>query len=193
MQGYDPRAVANLLLDLADRRKMTVSNLTMQKLLYFAHGTSLMQGRGKLVSGYFEAWQFGPVHPAVYRAFKSHGRNPITTRAMSQDPVTGVPRQIAAVDDVDVEDQLLLVLKSYGVMTPGRLVDISHAKDSAWDYIMNKARSEVAFGLRIPDDVISSRFRYHIVSLTAAPRSGEPDVETPPDSTHRSGTDRTAY
>jgi uncharacterized phage-associated protein len=34
---YDPRAVANLMLDEADSSGIKVTNLALQKLLYFAH------------------------------------------------------------------------------------------------------------------------------------------------------------
>ncbi len=71
--AYDPRAVANLMLDEAKRCGINISNLALQKLLYFAHGIYLTKTKRPLVSGYFEAWQYGPVHPAVYRAFKGSG------------------------------------------------------------------------------------------------------------------------
>lgn len=44
------------------------------KLLYFAHSIFLIEGKRALVSGYFEAWQNGPVHPAAYAAFETTGR-----------------------------------------------------------------------------------------------------------------------
>jgi uncharacterized phage-associated protein len=59
---YDPRAVANLLLDLADRDDLAITNLVLQKLLYFAHGHFLIRTRCPLVQGGFEAWTYGPVH-----------------------------------------------------------------------------------------------------------------------------------
>ena len=73
---YDPRAVANLLLDLAGNDKLDVSNLALQKLLYFAHAHFLIRTGHPLVQGGFEAWTYGPVHPAVYQAFKSAGDSP---------------------------------------------------------------------------------------------------------------------
>ena len=73
---YDPRAVANLLLDTADEFGVDVTNLALQKLLYFAHGHFLKQIGQPLVQGAFEAWNNGPVHPAIYHAFKGAGREP---------------------------------------------------------------------------------------------------------------------
>ena len=42
----------------------TLSNLAMQKLLYIAHMYHLgMYDATPLVTGHFEAWDYGPVHP----------------------------------------------------------------------------------------------------------------------------------
>ena len=80
MQPLDPRSFANLMLDEGDRLGIELTNLALQKLLYFAHGIFLNESRGKpLVSGYFEAWQHGPVRPAAYKAFKGAGARPITS------------------------------------------------------------------------------------------------------------------
>jgi uncharacterized phage-associated protein len=62
---YDPRGVANLMLDEAERLGVEVTHLALQKLLYFAHGLFPINCKRPLVSGCFEAWQHGPVHPAV--------------------------------------------------------------------------------------------------------------------------------
>lgn len=176
---YDPRAIANLMLDEADRLGIKITNLALQKLLYFAHGIFLMQKQKPLVSGYFEAWQFGPVHPSVYRAFKEAGSAPITMRATGQDPLTGGPRVIHKPDDPDLIALVQEILRSYGRMSPGQLVDLSHAKGSPWEYIVHKGRTNIAFGLRIPDTVIRERFRHHKVSVGTKPRAGEPDEDTP--------------
>ena len=179
MNPYDPRAIANLILDEADLRKISISNLALQKLLYFAHGIFLTQTKTPLVSGYFEAWQYGPVHPSVYRAFKSTGSTVITSRASAKDPLTGCSREIKKIDDYEVVDLIRHVLRSYGTMSPGRLVDLSHAKGSPWDFIVDKSRTQVAFGLRIPDNVIKDRFQHHKVSVGTEPRAGEPRDDTP--------------
>lgn len=176
---YDVRAIANLMLDEADREGIKVTNLALQKLLYFAHGIRLRRSNSPLVSGYFEAWQYGPVHPAAYRAFKEFGAKAITTRAKGKDPLTGQPRELTPPDDKTVVDIVKHVIRSYGSMSPGRLVDLSHAKNSPWHHIVDKARTDVALGMRIPDNVIQERFHHHKVSAGEAPRAGEPEYDTP--------------
>lgn len=179
MTAHDPRAVANLMLDEADQDGIQITNLALQKLLYFAHGLYLTQTKKPLVSGHFEAWQYGPVHPSAYRAFKAAGAHPITTRAQGKDPLTGSPRPLRAVEDRAVVNLIRHVLRSYGTMSPGRLVDLSHAKGSPWDYVVDKSRTSVAFGLRISDNVIEARFKNHKVSVGTEPNAGEPSADTP--------------
>ena len=177
---YDPRAIANLILDEADRRGMRITNLALQKLLYFAHGIFLTKTKKPLVSGYFEAWLYGPVHPSVYRAFKPAGSAPISVRAVGQDPLTGKKRDLPLPTDIVVIDLVSDVMRSYGPLSPGRLVDLSHAKDSPWRVVADKARTDVAFGMRILDTVIIDRFQHHKVSVDANPRAGEPPSDDTP-------------
>lgn len=175
----DPRAVANLMLDEADRLRISITNLALQKLLYFAYGIYLVETKRPLVSGYFEAWQYGPVHPLAYKAFKSAGSNPIHFRAKSQDLVSGHETEVSVPESVVVRRLVNHVLGSYGQLSPGRLVDIAHAKGSPWHYIAHKGRTSVAFGLRIPDNVVLDRFKYHKVCVGSEPRAGEPNEDAP--------------
>lgn len=176
---YDPRAVANLLLDLAAGERKPITNLALQKLLYFAYGHYLVAKGKALLSGYFEAWQYGPVHPLVYRAFEAAGAAPITARARSTNLLSGEQKIVRIIDSPEVEEQLRSTLFFYGRMTAGRLVEISHARNAPWDFIKRKGQAGVALGFRIPDDVIRDRFKYHKVSVDAVPRYGEPVEDTP--------------
>jgi uncharacterized phage-associated protein len=176
---HDPRSVANLLLDIADQQRRPVTNLALQKLLYFAHAIFLVETGKPLVSGYFEAWRYGPVHPAVYKAFREAGTKPITSRASRVDVLTGARSPLPAPTAAAIRDVCLTIMTQYGRMTAGRLVDISHAKNAPWHYIVNKAETSLALGLRIPDNVITERFRYHKVSVGAEPTQGEPRDDSP--------------
>lgn len=167
------------MLDESDRIAQPVTHLALQKLLYFAHALFLIEQKRPLVSGYFEAWKNGPVHPAAYSAFKSAGRDPIRFRAMGINVATGARSRLAPPASPELQPHIARVMQSYGRMTPGRLVDISHAKDAPWQFIVDKGRTSLAFGLRIPDTVIVERFKHHKVSIGPAPTAGEPFEDAP--------------
>src|SRR5688572_13625678 len=83
---YDARQVANHMLDRADQNGIVVTNLAINKLVYFAHGIYLADFSKSLIKNSFEAWQFGPVVQVLYDAFKTFGNAPITSRARRFNP-----------------------------------------------------------------------------------------------------------
>jgi len=176
---YDPRAVANLLLDLAHEDGLAVSNLALQKLLYFAHAHFLIRTGHPLIQGGFEAWTYGPVHPAVYQAFKSEGDRPVTIRAQGHNVMTGEARPLAVPAAPEVRGHIRDVLRAYGHLPPGRLVDISHAPKGPWATVVSQAKASVALGMRIPDSVTLERFKYHKVTVGPESRVGNPHEDTP--------------
>lgn len=178
-KALDPRGVCNRILDIAD---VGVSNLALQKLLYFAHGHFLIRHGRPLVHGYFEAWQYGPVHPAAYAAFKSAGSDPIQFRAESVDPLTGQTLPIPTPEDPAAEAVIRRVVRDFGDLDPFLLVQLSHADKSPWKVVIDRGTDGVAFGLRITDELIKSRFKHHKLAVKTrqeAVESGEPLDDAP--------------
>lgn len=172
-KAHDPRAVANLLLDHAQRKQIVVRHLKLQKLLYFAHGMHLITERRPLVSGGFEAWQRGPVHPAVYRAFREAGANPITIRAQRENILTGEFSPLPEIQDQAAIDAVARVVDGLGRMSDFDLVDLSHAEGGPWSVVVQKMREGFALGARISDDTIRSCFaRHKFVVRTDAAHGG---------------------
>src|SRR5258708_18352847 len=112
------------MLDEADKRGNILWHIALQKLLYFAHGIYLIETKRPLVSGYFEAWQYGPVHPAAYSAFKRAGKHPIDFRAVSQNPLTGEISALPAPVDSGAIACVRRVAAAYARLSPGRLIQI---------------------------------------------------------------------
>jgi len=54
-----------------------VTQMKLQKLVYFAHGLHLATYGEPLINEKFQAWKFGPVIPAIYRDYKFYGSSPI--------------------------------------------------------------------------------------------------------------------
>lgn len=176
---FDPRSICNLILDAAERTSRPITNLALQKLLYFTHGFYLLETKRPLVNGFFEAWQYGPVHPTAYRAFKSAGAGVITFRAVEQDPFTDEVTTLPECDDIDAIMRAQRTVASFARMTTSQLVAISHAQNSPWAYVVDKARTETVFGLRIADEIIASRFKYHKMTVNSEPKNNEPREEAP--------------
>src|SRR6266481_5329819 len=86
---HDGRAVANFVLDHCERKGRPVTNLSLQKIVYFCHAWSLTKLGRPLIRHSFEAWQHGPVLQYLYREFKGFDRSPIRGRAKKIEPVTG--------------------------------------------------------------------------------------------------------
>jgi len=55
----------------------SISNLKLQKLLYYAQGAHLALYDEALFPERIYAWTHGPVVPEVYRKYKQHGSQPI--------------------------------------------------------------------------------------------------------------------
>jgi uncharacterized phage-associated protein len=120
-----------------------------------------------------------PFTPPHIRHSRQLGDREISFRATRLNVVTGQPAELPPPSDPDVKRHLARIMNLYGRLTPGRLVEIAYAKGAPWDFVVDKGRTSVAFGLRITDNVIVARFKYHKVSVADTPSSGEPREDSP--------------
>jgi uncharacterized phage-associated protein len=176
---FDARGVANLLLDMGDQRGRAFTNLVLQKLLYFAHARCLVASGKPLLTGYFEAWQYGPVHPTVYQSFRDARHEVINFRAHRTDLLTGRQFEVPPSDSPLAHDHVEFVVDTYGRLPVGRLVEISHAPEAPWHYVVTRANNRVTLGLRIPDKIIVERFKRHKVAVGGASELGEAIEDSP--------------
>jgi len=116
------RDVADYFLANVDEESGdSISNLKLQKLLYFAQGLYLGMQDEPLFREPIEAWDHGPVVPGLYRAFKHRGNRAIE------------PPERFEVDDYPPEAREILdaVLSVYGQFSAWRLRDMTH-DDPPW-------------------------------------------------------------
>lgn len=178
---YDPRSIANALLAEAEKAGKPVTQLALQKLVYFVHGHYLVKNKAPLVKGVFEAWEHGPVHPQLYQSFKRFGARPITELATRTDPVTGEISELPEIEDPEVKDAVKNILRNFRHFTAGQLRTISHARGGPWDRVERAYRRNSSSGLRIENSDIEKYYAYHKVSANQLDESEDPDEETPPE------------
>ncbi|WP_254566210.1 Panacea domain-containing protein [Oscillatoria sp. HE19RPO] len=72
-----PFAVANYFIWLANETGSFLSNLKLQKLVYYAQAWHLALEESPLFEEDFEAWIHGPVLPTLYQKYESFSWKPI--------------------------------------------------------------------------------------------------------------------
>lgn len=156
--AYDARAIANFVLDLAEAEGVELTQVSLLKILYFAHGWYLAAKGRPLVTQPIEAWKYGPVIKVVRDAFKEYESKPIRSRAEKLMLHTGevivVPSNLKTDDAKFVEN----VYKQYKQFNAWELSDITHESGSPWDKVWNPKGASGRLGLRIRNDEIRDHF-----------------------------------
>lgn len=98
-----------------------ISNLKLQKLLYYAQGFHLALLNKPLFDESIEAWDHGPVVPEVYHKYKSFGSSPI---------ISNVEFDLNSID-LETQKLLELVYDTFAIYSAWGLRNLTH-QESPW-------------------------------------------------------------
>lgn len=152
--SFKATAVANTLLDIAKAHGQTLTNMQLQKLIYFAQGWALAYRGVTIVDEQAEAWPYGPVFPSVYHEFKRFGSAPILTKATEFDPKNWL-REVPSVDNPDAKAFLESIWASYGKFSGPQLSQMTHVDDGPWALARRESQ-----GMRSTDIPLGSITQY---------------------------------
>ena len=124
--------VAKLFIDIAEKQAENeqgdgMSNLKLQKLLYFAQGWYMARYDEPLFDAPMEAWRLGPVVPSVYAEYQHFGRNPI--------------HDVPPVDSAFTRqefDFLMDIVREYWRYSASALIDMAHEQGTPWAKVYQK-------------------------------------------------------
>jgi uncharacterized phage-associated protein len=154
MNAFPPLAVANAVLEEAQEQGKSLTIMQLLKLVYIAHGWSLGLLNAPLVNEQPEAWQHGPVFPAIYREFRRYGSQPITGFA------SGPFGSFGAMASADLSDQQRAIVRSvvhgYGDMHAFALSRMTHQPDTPWDKVY---RGGLGASDDIPNAIIAEHYK----------------------------------
>lgn len=102
-----PKRVADYLLTASRERGEVLTNLKLQKLLYYAQAWFLATNGKPLFQEDFEAWVHGPVLPSQYHRFKGHSWKPITAKVVRPELTRSVRKHLDAILDVFGSDSAI--------------------------------------------------------------------------------------
>jgi uncharacterized phage-associated protein len=140
---YDARQIANWFVSRSQRDGRRMSIMSLLKLTYIAHGWNLEMHSEPLFGNRIEAWQYGPVIPEVYHAFRGQG--------------IGVSGTVAApAGEISVRDEHLLeqVYSNYGKLSAFQLSELTHVDGGPWDI----ATKTGGYYAPIPNELIKQHY-----------------------------------
>lgn len=74
---YSASLIAYAFVKRGIEQGKPVTQMKLQKLVYFAHGLHLAQYEQPLITENIQAWKYGPVVPEIYRIYNIYGSSEI--------------------------------------------------------------------------------------------------------------------
>lgn len=152
---HDIRGLANYILDLAATMNVGVTNMAINKIVYFVYADYLFHFGRAPSSARIEAWEHGPVFREVYASFKSEQDRPIRIRASRIDAASGVHVDCQASLSREEKEFVDTVARNLIPLPASKLRQISHEPGGPWDRVWNHQGS-ANVGMLITDQLILS-------------------------------------
>lgn len=122
---YSALDIAKYIISYCSKKDNPVSNLKLQKLLYFLWVDYYKETKSKLFDDYICAWQLGPVVPEVYYEFCSYAGIPINKTFDCN------------VEDLKQKNILETIIEKYIDTSAYSLVEKTHQEGTPWSIIYN--------------------------------------------------------
>jgi len=142
---YAALTIAKWFIAWAEAEGEELSNLKLQKLLYYAQGHHLAERHQPLFTEQIQAWSHGPVVSEVYREYKSCGSSSIVLP--DTDPFSW------GEVDPDTAELLSKVWNTYGGFSAGHLRNMTHEEPPWRRHFQDGVR-----GIGIPQPEIEEYF-----------------------------------
>lgn len=120
---YSAVEVAKYVISYCTDSGNSISNLNLQKILYFLQVFYVRKG-GLLFFEEIYAWQHGPVIPEVYYMFSGYGAAKIQNRYDTEL-------------DSGTQEHIIPIIEKLRNIAPWELVEMTHVKNGPWDLVYN--------------------------------------------------------
>lgn len=135
---YKAISVAKYIINYSNSIDSPISNLKLQKLLYYVQAAFLVEEGKKCFCDEIVAWAFGPVVPDVYQVYRVYGRNSIPNQADEKEAFLDFSKMkiiYKNVQGINEHDMPIIrrVVNSYSnIKNPYELVKKTH-DESPWE------------------------------------------------------------
>jgi uncharacterized phage-associated protein len=158
-------AAGNEFIALGGEERISIDQMKLQKLLFYAHAWHLAIKGAALFEEDVEAWPWGPVVRSVYDQTRRCGRAPVTDWLfeieMEGDDYSQAVFTHPRIEDQETKDFLKAVWDSHKRLSGIQLSNATHLKGEPWTIIKNQYGSLDGKPL-IPNALIEKVFKAKI-------------------------------
>lgn len=145
---YPVRDVSHYIIVYSNKKDYGVSNLKLQKLLYFVQAFFLINDCPPCFDEKIEAWDFGPVVPEIYREYKRYGGMDIPTidYYVKFDKKNIWNTERIYYEDIisdDDKEMIQAVVDKFAHCSATFLVNLTHNQDPWINAYVNGQRNEI--------------------------------------------------
>lgn len=129
MKQYPASTIAYALIKKGIESSLFVTQLKLQKMVYFANGVHLAKHGDPLILESVQAWKYGPVIPELYQVLKVYGNSPITNTLFLD--FIGIDKEYAKLGN-EAKETIEYTWKATKSVSAENLVNWTHRQDSPW-------------------------------------------------------------
>lgn len=126
MSKFSYNQIADYFISLSNESQDLITNLKLQKLMYYAQAWHLAITENRLFDEKFEAWVHGPVVVKLYDDYKSFRWNPIKRQDLCEGSFQKIKKSI---NDNEVLDILEDVVDEYFGLSAYELERLTHLEE----------------------------------------------------------------
>lgn len=156
---YPASLIAKAFVEKANKMGNPITQMQLQKMLYFAQGYFLAKYDEPLIQEEFQAWKFGPVVPRIYDIYKLFGSYPITN---TPDYLSFGLNDIVDLDE-KANEAVDYTWKATSHLSATQLSNWTHQEGSPWQ----KAYNPIDMGISIDKKLIKDYFKKFLYNVTA--------------------------
>ena len=147
--NYDVLDVSRYIINYSNKKDYGISNLKLQKVLYFVQAYFLIQTGHPCFNEKIEAWDFGPVVPVAYSEFKRFAGMDIPTVksyiVFDENDIWNTKRIEFEENCIDNEDKVLInkVVDKFSEYSATDMVELTQHQEPWMDAIVSNQSNEI--------------------------------------------------
>ena len=152
---YQATTIANYFLLKSFDEGIEMTPMKLIKLVYIAHGWNLAINEEELINEQIEAWQYGPVIPSLYHAFKSFRNKDINALHI---PSPDYKIDLADLNKQKESELLDRIWEVYKEKTGTELSSLTHKENTPWEKTWREPNTRGMHSSIIPNKIIKEYY-----------------------------------